>query len=254
MKESILCKNKDKIEVALSCVILLFLWQIIALIVKNDIYLPTIDQVFRNLNEIVEEERFLSDISMTIGRTIISFFIALIVSIIVSVAGYISSLIRNFFKPLNMLAQSIPMMILVILALIWFDKDNAPYIVGVMITFPILYEAILGSMIDIDKNLIEMANIYNINILDKITRIYLPTIKFRIVSIIASTISLALKIVIAGEVYGQPDYGIGTMIQVEKVNFNTSGIFAWLIIIVLISVLLNNLQKLMLRRTFSWKR
>ena len=254
MTESIFHKNKDNIEVALSCATLLFLWQIMALIIKNDIYLPTIGQVFQSLTEIALQERFLADVSITIVRGIISFSIALIFAIIISVAGYISSLIRNFFKPLNMLAQSIPMMILVVLALIWFDKDNAPYIVGFMITFPVLYENILSAMIDIDKNLIEMANIYSVRTLDKITKIYFPAIKFRVVSIIASTISLALKIVIAGEVYGQPNYGIGTMIQVEKVNFNTSGIFAWLIIIVLISGLLNNLQKQVLRSTFLWKR
>lgn len=254
MKESILSKNKNNIEVALSCVILLFLWQIIALILKNDIYLPTINQVLVNLSEIVRQERFLKDVAMTIGRSVISFVIALILSITISVVSYISNSIRNFFKPINLLAQSIPTMILIVLALIWFDKDSAPYIVGVMITFPILYEAILGSIIDIDKNLIEMADIYNVNTLDKMTKIYFPSIKFRIVTIIASTIALVLKIVIAGEVYGQPDYGIGAMIQIEKTNFNTSGVFAWLIIIVFISILLNNIQFLILRRTFLWKR
>jgi NitT/TauT family transport system permease protein len=163
-------------------------------------------------------------------------------------------MVRNFFKPLNTLANSIPMMILILLALIWFDKNNAPFIVGFMITFPILYENILGSMVELDKSLIEIANVYKVSLKDKIIKIYFPAIKFRLTPIIASTISLALKVVIAGEVYGQPSYGIGTMIQVEKINFNTSGIFAWLIIIVLISVFINIIQNKISRSTFTWKR
>ena len=49
-----------------------------------------------------------------------------------------------------------------------------------------------------------------------------------------STFFLVLKVVIEGEVYGQPLYGIGTAIQGEKINFNTSGIFAWIIIVAIL--------------------
>ena len=98
----------------------------------------------------------------------------------------------------------------------------------------------------------ELKDIFNQ--IDKILKIYLPAIKFSLISILSSTISLAFKIVIAGEVYGQPLYGIGAMIQNEKVNFNTRAIFAWIIIIVIISSLLNLIEKLLLRRAFLWRR
>ena len=51
------------------------------------------------------------------------------------------------------------------LALIWFNKNNAPYIVGFTVVFPILYDSILGAITGIDKSIIEMANIYKINII-----------------------------------------------------------------------------------------
>jgi NitT/TauT family transport system permease protein len=257
MKGFILLKNKFKkneIEVALSCVVLLFLWQIIAIKINNDIYLPTINQTLESLHEILSQKRFYLDIIFSTGRSIISFIVALTFATVIGILAYISTIIRNFFKPLNTLANSIPMMIVILLALIWFDKNNAPFIVGFMITFPILYENILGSMIELDKSLIEMANVYKVSLKDKIIKIYFPAIKFRLTPIIASTISLALKVVIAGEVYGQPSYGIGTMIQVEKINFNTSGIFAWLIIIILISVFISIIQNKISRSTFTWKR
>ena len=69
-----------------------------------------------------------------------------------------------------------------------------------------------------------------------------------------STFSLAFKVVIAGEVHGQPKYGIGTMIQIEKLNFNTPGVFAWLTIILIISLILEIIKQFTLRRTFRWKR
>lgn len=257
MKAFTLLKNKlDKniVEVVLSCAILLFLWESIALFINNEIYIPTIGQVFKSLNNLILETGFFINIFMTIKRTIVSILISLLVAMFIGVSGYISRVIRNFFRPINMIIQSVPMMILVVLALIWFDKDNAPYIVGVLVVFPILYENILGALSSIDKTLLEMSNVYKLDLKDKIIKIYLPSIKFRLATIIVSTMSLGLKVVIAGEVYGQPDYGIGSMIQLEKVNFNTPGIFAWLIIVIIISGALEILQKLMLRRTFIWKR
>lgn len=247
-------KDKDKIQVALSCVILLFLWEITALKINNDIYLPTLGQVFTSIKDIILEERFIMDIFSTISRCLISFIIALGSAFILGIISYSCNIFKNFLTPIISLARSIPNMVLIVLTLIWFNKESAPYIVVFIMVFPVLYDSILGSINSIDKGILEMADLYKINKRDKILKIYLPAIKFSLVSILSSTISLGFKIVIAGEVYGQPLYGIGAMIQSEKVNFNTTAIFAWIIIIVIISGLLNLIEKSLLRRAFVWKR
>lgn len=244
----------DNIEVVLSCAILLFLWQIAAIKIDNDIYLPTIGQVIISLKEIVLSQKFYLDVLYSISRCIFSFLGAIIVSVLFGLLGYNSRLFRNFIKPVNAVASSIPTMVLIILALIWFDKDKASFIVGLLIVFPILYDAVLDAMMRIDKGIIEMANLYEVSIKHKILRIYIPAIKIQLSGILVSTYSLALKVVIAGEVYSQPKYGMGAMIQVEKMNFNTTGIFAWLIVIVLIFIVLERASKIIERRLYIWKR
>ena len=179
---------------------------------------------------------------------------ALISAFVLGIISNSLNIFKNFLTPLTSLARSIPNMVLIVLTLIWFSKESAPYIVVFIMIFPVLYDAILGSMKNIDKNILEMADLYKVSRKDKILNIYLPSIKFSLISILSSTISLGFKIVIAGEVYGQPLYGIGAMIQSEKVNFNTTAIFAWIIIIVIISSLLNLMEKIMLRRVFIWRR
>lgn len=247
-------QDKNKVQVLLSSVILLFLWQVIAVEINNDIYLPTLGQVFTSMKEIVSEDRFILDIFSTILRCILSFLIALIVAFISGIISYSLNIFKNLLIPITSLARSIPNMVLIVLTLIWFNKESAPYIVVFIMVFPVLYDAVLGAMKNIDKSILEMTKLYKISIKDKILKIYLPAIKFSLISILSSTISLGFKIVIAGEVYGQPLYGIGAMIQSEKVNFNTTAIFAWIIIIVIISFLLNLIEKLFLRRAFLWRR
>ena len=216
--------------------------------------MPTLGEVFISLKEIILDDKFILNIVSTLLRCLISFFVALVLALVLGIISNSISLIKNFLVPIILLIKSVPNMVLIVLTLIWFSKESSPYIVVFIMVFPILYDGVLGAIENIDKGILEMADLYKVGRREKILKVYLPSIKFSLISILSSTISLGFKIVIAGEVYGQPMYGIGAMIQSEKVNFNTTGIFAWIIIIVIISGILNFIQKLLLRRVFIWKR
>lgn len=244
---------KDKFQVFLSIIILLVLWEVIALSINNNIYLPTLGEVGKSIKYTITDEKFIFHVYSSMSRAVLSFIVALIMAILLGVLASFSNFFRNFLKPINSLVMSIPTMILVVLAIIWFNKNDTPFIVGFAIVFPIFYDAVVSAILNLDKKLLQMTQIYNFNIKDKILRVYFPAIKFQIVGIMLSTFSLALKVVVAGEVYGQPTYGMGTVIQLEKINFNTSGIFAWIIIIAFISFLLDKLQKIIEKRAFRWK-
>ena len=251
MKKSFL---KSKLDVFSSCILLFIMWEVLAIKIDNDIYLPTLGEVLKNLYEIIRGEYFLINISSTAIRVLVSFSLAFFISIVLGSLSYISSSFKNFIKPINSILQSVPTMILVVLALIWFDKNKAPFIIGISVVFPILYESVLGALNNIDKNIIEMVDIYNLRIIDKIKYIYIPSINIKLIPIFLSTLSLALKVVIAGEIYGQPSFGIGSIIQVEKTNFNTPAIFAWIVIIVIISIGLDYIQKYISKYNYKWRR
>lgn len=250
MKES---SWKNRSQVFLATIGLIVIWEIAAKIIDNSIYLPTIEVVLKNLGAIIVDNTFFLNIYHSLGRTFISFFIAFILALLLGVISSFNSIINNILKPVNAIARSIPTMILVVLSLIWFDKDNAPYIVGIFIVFPILYDAVVSSITSIDKGIVEMAKIYKVKRFDIIKTVYFPAIKFQIIGIFISSFSLAFKVVIAGEVFGQPKYGIGTVIQYEKTNFNTEAIFAWMIIIALISFVLDVLQNVGKKSMAKWR-
>lgn len=244
---------KDRVQVSLALIIFLITWQVAAISIDNSIYLPTIPCVIKNLINIVQEESFIYNVGSSLFRSFMSFIIALLGGCILGLVSFLSTTFRNFFKPLNALSTSIPTMVLVVLALIWFDKDMAPFIVGTLIVFPILYEGILSSLLNINKDIIEMSMIYEVPGRYKFKNLYLPTMKLQILNFVVSTFSLGFKVVIAGEVHGQPTYGIGTVIQYEKINFNTEAIFAWIVILAIISFILGMVQKLIRKKIFKWK-
>lgn len=251
MKES---SWKNKKEVLLAIVLLIGCWQVTAIVIDNSMYLPKIQCVFNNLTEIVKNEDFLKNLCSSLYRTSVSFILALITALVLGIVSAFNRFIRNMLKPINALTSSIPTMILIVLALIWFDKDKSPFIVGTLIVFPIFYDGILSAIESIDKNVIEMASIYKVSKSEIIRKVYIKAIKFQVINLFISTFSLAFKVVIAGEVHGQPKYGIGTVIQYEKMNFNTEAIFAWIVIIAMISFILEIFQKTIKKSVFRWQR
>lgn len=251
MKES---TWKNKLEIILGVFVSLVIWQMIAIKINNDIYLPKLQEVYTSLLKIIREKDFLLTVFWSFYRTIISFGVALIIAIIIGVLSSMYPFLNNLLKPLNSIGKTIPTLVLVVLALIWFDKNNAPFVVGIAIVFPILYDGIVNTLTKNDKNLEEMMVIYEVPIRERIKKVYIPNIIFYILRIFVPTISLAFKVVIAGEVHGQPKYGIGAAVQLEKINFNTPGIFAWIIIIAIISLLFEFLNRILTGRYYRWQR
>ena len=245
---------KSRVYILISCLFFIALWQVSAIIIDNDIYVPRIQQVIKSIVEIVNELDFFKIVLSSFYRTAISYVLALGCSMILGVLSVVYPFFKYLLSPLNSFVKTIPTMVLVVLALVWFTKDSAPFVVGFAITFPILYEGVRNSIMQIDKKLIDMTEIYEVELIDKIKKIYFPVMKFYFMSIFVSTFSLTFKVVIAGEIHGQPKFGIGTHIQLEKVNFNVSGIFAWIIIIMFISLIFELINRFLQKKIYRWNK
>lgn len=225
---------KNKKYLIISIFTLISVWQIVAVIIDNGLLLPSFFTVLSDIYKIVLTDNFIILILSSILRCIESFIFSLIIATILAIISYFNKCIYNFLYIIIVFLKSIPTMAFIVLVLIWTSKDFAPIIIGVLISFPIFYDVVLNSLLDIDKNLLQMFRIYRIETIDKIITLIIPVISIAIKKVINSTLSLIFKVVISGEVYSQPEYGIGSIIQFEKMQLNTSRIIAWMIIITVI--------------------
>ena len=232
---------KNKKLIFLSSVILFILWQLASMIIGSEVILPSPYLTFKGLIEVIKSNDFFKIIISTLGRTFISFTLALV-----------NKYVYNFMVPILNVMRSLPTIGFIILALIWLSQGIAPILVGFVMSFPIFYDAIIGAILNIDKNILEMAKVYEIGIGNLIKNIYLPSISFAICRIMVSTFSLTMKLVVGGEVIGQPKYGIGTALFVEKNYLNTNMVFAWIIVVIIIGIIFSLIQKTIDGRVFRW--
>lgn len=245
---------KDNKYMFISIIIILILWQMGAVAVNNQLLFPSLDRITDELNRIIFNKDFVNLIFASLLRCLISFIISIILAIILGTLSYINKFIYNFLYPIFSVIKSIPTMAFIVLALIWISKDYAPIMIGGLISIPIYYEVVLNSLLGIDENIIEMCEVYRVKSKDIIISIYLPTIIFSLINVFSSSLSLIFKVVISGEIYSQPKYGIGAIIQMEKMQLNTVAVIAWIIIISIITILFDKIIKELSNRCIKWNK
>lgn len=225
---------KDKRYLTISIIGIILIWQVAAIKVNNRLLLPSFFNVLYDIYDIIIDLEFFKLIGSSIFRCIKSFIISIVIAVIFASGSYLNKFIFNFLYPIIIFIKAIPTMAFIVLVLIWTSKEYAPVIIGIIISLPIFYDVILNSLLNINKDLFQMFKVYRITTLEKITSLIIPIILIEVKKVLNSTLSLIFKVVISGEVYAQPQYGIGSVIQFEKIQLNTSAVIAWMIIITII--------------------
>ena len=116
---------------------------------------------------------------------------------------------------------------------------------------PVIYNNVLGGIKSIDRKLLEMADIYNISFAKRVRGIWIPEIMPYIRSGASTALGLAWKAGIAAEVIGIPDGSIGEMLYSAKVYLNTRDLFAWTVIIVILSICFEKLVLWLLDKMYE---
>lgn len=225
-------------------------WVLLSYIVDNEVIVPSVGSTLSRLLLIASGSDFLSIIGYTFLRCIAGFGASLVIAVTLGALSRWSAFFRELMEPVLSFLSSVPIMAIIILALIWLDSQLVPVFVGFVMVFPILYEAVYNSIVNVDEDLIEMAHIFGVDRKTMARDIYLPSILSGIGRVSASTLGTSLKMVVAGEVLAQPKFAIGTRLMLEKTYLNTDGVFAWIIVILLISWVL---RLLMERMKAAWE-
>jgi NitT/TauT family transport system permease protein len=251
MKISI-TKSSHKKETAYtlaSVLVLLIFWKIISLGVGKEIIIPSPENTLLKMIEIITEESFLLIVWNTFKRVILGFSLALAAGMMLGMAAGFLNPIYYLLRPLVIVYRAIPSMAIILLALIWLESETAPIFVGFLVIFPILYENIVHGIRNVDPKLVEMGKAFKLSKSKMIKDIYIPSMKSYLMSASFMAIGLNLKIIIAAEVLSQPRHSIGTSFYIERANLNTTGVFAWSLIAIILAGITENII-----RVFQMKR
>lgn len=238
----------------LSIFFFLIIWEGVALYIDNSLLFPRVSEIFLSLKNLVASRDFILILWNTLSRFFISIVFSLILAIIFSVASYRYEVISFLLFPFIIFLRAVPTIAIIIVVLIWSSVEKVPIVVGVLILFPILYESILGGIKNVDKNLLKMSKVFKVPTKRVVRDIYIPSIYYSISSNIPSYMGLTFKVIIAGEVLSQESLSIGGEIFINKIYLESSNIFAWIIVVIVLNYFLEKGLKTINNRVCRWEK
>lgn len=241
-------RTGKSLRMAFICVIWLIIWQAASMSIQNDIIFVGPIQVLEALMEAVLQEDFWITVLSSFGKISLGFLSAFLSAVLVGGAASRFSFLREFLSPFMALLKSVPVASFVILALIWMGSERLSIFIAFMVVFPMIYESTLTGVEQTDPALLEMARVFKVPAWKKILYIYRPGVKPYLIGSCRTALAMSWKSGVAAEVIGIPDASIGEKLYMAKIYLNTAELFAWTLVIILVSAVFERLFLWLLRR------
>lgn len=239
MKNFIGTLKKHKIIYNLISVIIIFIiWYLSSIIINNELIIPKISSVLSSIINILKDSSNLLVIFYTLIRLTFSIIIAFILSIIILLLVIWRKNLVNLFRPIITIFKTIPVAAIIIILLIWFGSQKSPIVITTLIIFPIMIESFLTGIDNIEAGYIEELKINGDNYWVSIFKVYLPMISPFIYMGFIQSLGLGVKVLVTAELISQTRNSVGNKLYLHKIYLDMPGLFAWVLIVVLIVILL----------------
>ena len=214
--------------------------------------LPSPSAVMKNLWE--TRTLLLEHSIVTVGEALAGFIISVVLAFIIGALIYNKRRIKAIVYPFLLISQTVPLIAIAPLILIWFGFGVMPKIIIVVIVciFPILV-SFLDGLSSTDKELIELFTVMKA----KKSKIFFTCILPNSLTSFLAGCKIAATYAIMGAVIGEwlgAEKGLGIYMTRALSSFQTEGLFASIVIVILLSILLFKIIEGIEYILMPWKR
>lgn len=235
--------NRRLLYKTTSFVFWIIIWEIIALLINKPIYLPTPIQTFEALIYHIQTTVFWKTIGATIIRVTVGFLAACVIGSLFGIICGVNNFIYELMHPIIVAIKSTPVISFILIAIIWLKSRNVPTFICFLMCFPIIWTSAVEGINHVDKRLIEMSYVYKVKKKHIIKHIYIPSIVPYIITAMITALGLGWKVTVAAEVLSNPRFSIGNNLYNAKVYIESEQLFAWTIVVIILSLILEYVFK-----------
>jgi NitT/TauT family transport system permease protein len=249
MMHSILHNKSRKIYIILFWLVV---WEVLSLIINQEIYLPSPFSTFNALVDLLKTKDTYITIFYSTYRTLSGFFVSCLFGIIIGYLCGTNQFFYDLFTPFIGIIRTIPVMSIIIIAIMWFKDSNVPIFVAFLMCFPIIWTNTVSGIRSTDQKLLQMCQIYNIKKIRVIKSVYFYSVLPYVKAAMISALGIGWKVTSAAEVLSLPKYSIGRYLYDSKVYLEIPDLFAWTVIIITLSYFFETvLKKLFKSRNYD---
>lgn len=214
----------------------LLVWEIAARSIGQEILLVSPVVVLTKFLQLSFTFSFWQSIVFSLLRIIGGFLLALCAGMILAAISSVHNFIKELIRPLIAVIKTVPVASFIILVLIWVPSRNLSVVISFLMVLPVVYQNISEGIERMDRQLLEMAQVFQVPYGRRLRYIYLSQIMPCFKTAASLSLGLCWKAGIAAEVIGIPKGSIGEKLYEAKIYLQTPDLFAWTLTIVLLSV------------------
>ncbi len=242
-------KMRERREIRLWSVLLwIAVWQLASMWLDSDILLVSPFRVLCRLGQLIWTASFWKTVGFTLSRIASGFFLAAASGVLLAAVASRYSRIRELLAPVMLAVRSVPVASFIILALIWFSSENLSVLISFLMVLPVIYVNVLGGIRCVDRQLLEMAQVFRIPKIRVVRYIYVPQVMPYFYTACSVSLGMCWKAGVAAEVIGMPKGSVGERLQQAKVYLDTPDLFAWTLVIVAASLVFEKAVLSVVRR------
>lgn len=233
----------------------LLVWQIAGNLVErsvngrgNELLLPYPTSVLESLVRLCRTGDFWESAAGSLGRILLGLVQGTLAGLLLAVLTCSNSWLDTLLSPAVRVIRATPITSFILLILLWTDRDRVPAVIASLMVTPVVWENLSQGIRSTDRKLLEMARTYRFSPLKTARLIYWPSIRPYFGAAITTAMGLAWKSGVAAEVIALPKQAIGTEIYQSKLYLEIPDLFAWTLVVIALSLLLEGVLSLMVNR------
>lgn len=234
----------------LGAVALIIIWSAAALIVDDEIILPSFVDVFKKLTSMFKTGALLPAILKTTSRIMIGVLISIVFGNFLAYISYKFNL-KEYLEPLFSILRTIPVISIVLIVLFFAEKNLLSIIVVIFVTLPIVYENVHTALTNIDSGKLELAEVYDLKSGTVLRYIELPAIIKSTLMSLRIALGLSFKAGATSEVVSGATGGLGELMYVSKLSFDMPELIAITFVIIILSFIFEMIAGFLYKRSLK---
>ncbi|MBQ9748890.1 MAG: ABC transporter permease subunit [Clostridia bacterium] len=202
------------------------------------IVLPTPHAVFGTLFSLLPTAAFWLACFGSVFRIFFGLVAGILVGVLLACACAMHRLVNAIFAPLVSVIKATPVASIIILMLFIMDKSAVPMVAALLMVIPIVFGNVKKGIASAQGELAEVATVYEFGLLKRLRYLLVPSVLPYFSAACRSALGLAWKAGIAAEVICYPKHSIGANLNNAKVYLESEELYAWTIVVIVISVLI----------------
>lgn len=235
-------------RILLPLIFWLSVWELASRAAGKEVILPSPERVFIRLLQLMGQASFYRAASASLLRVAAGILAG-------ALLGFLAALLTERFReadlllsPMIRVIRTVPVASFILLLLLWFRKGTVPAVISGLMSLPLIWESSSAGLRAPDPLLLEMCAAYDLPRGRVWKLVRLPALMPHFLSGLSDAVGLSFKAGIAAEVLCIPLRAIGTSMYQSKIYLETPDLFAWTLVVVVLSLILEKVLRSAVRR------